>query len=64
MSSGDIFLRTFAIENNVRGFPQDIDSIHDILARRTDGKSDVEGHNGRGIHKMTVMKEREEGMGG
>ena len=35
---------TFAIENDVGGLPEDVNGVHDILARRTDGKSDIEGH--------------------
>ena len=35
---------TFAIENNIRRLPEDINSVHNILARRADGKSNVERH--------------------
>jgi len=64
VSSGNIFPHTFAIENNVRRLPEDIDSVHDILASRADGKSDVEWHGRRGMYKTVEKRERREGMGG
>ena len=56
--------RTFAIENNVRRLPENIDSVHDILASRADGESDVEWHGGRGMYKTVVKRRGREGMGG
>ena len=46
MSTGDVISHTFTIKNDIRRFPKDIDSVHNILARRADGKSDVERHEG------------------
>jgi len=60
VSSGNIFPHTFAIENNVRGLSEDIDSVHNVLTSRADGKSDVEWHRGGG--KCT--RRGEEGEGG
>ena len=64
MSSSNIFPHTFAIKNNVGRLPEDVDGVHDILASRADGKSDVEWHGGRGMHKTGVKREGREGMGG
>ena len=44
MSSDDIIYHTFTIENNIRRLSEDVNSVHNILACRTDGKSDVERH--------------------
>lgn len=44
MPSGNTIPRTFAIKNDIWRFPEDVDSVHNILARRADGESDVERH--------------------
>ena len=44
MASGNNVHHTFAIDNNVRRFPEDIDSVDDILAGRANGESDIERH--------------------
>jgi len=44
MSSGVMGRRTFAIENDIGRLPEDINSVNDVLARRTDGKGNVERH--------------------
>jgi hypothetical protein len=48
MSSGNIVPHTFAIENDIRRFPENINSVHNILARCADSESDVEGHKDEG----------------
>lgn len=44
ISNGDIVSHTFAIKNNIRRFPEDIDGVNNVLACRADGKSNVERH--------------------
>ena len=58
-----IFPHTFAIKNNVRGLPEDINSIYNILARRTDGKGDVKGHK-EAEYTRWLQREGEKGTGG
>ena len=47
MSSGNIVSHTFTIENDIRRFSEDVNSVYNILARRTDGKGDIEWHKGK-----------------
>jgi hypothetical protein len=47
-TDGGIVSHTFAIENNIRRLPEDINSVDNILACRADGKRDVERHREEG----------------
>lgn len=48
MSSGNVVPHTFAIENDIRRFSENVNGVHDILARCADSESNVEGHKDEG----------------
>lgn len=63
MPSGNTVYHTFAIDNNIRRLPEDVNGMNDILARRTNGIGDVERHKGEGCARW-CWRDGEEGNRG